>query len=144
MNIPRTNSVIIVTAFLFLFTGCTHHAVRVEATRDPDNRLIIREEVRPWPATLHQTITITLPPGEYRYNPADYDLQTNYPERPVRSLKYSEIKVFVRGSQEVKEIDGGWIAIFRDGVELQLLWHGRPASINGRYRAKVPFVLPLP
>lgn len=144
MIILRISSVIIVTACLFLFTGCTHHAVRVEATRDPDNRLIIREEVRSWPMTLRDTITITLPPGEYRYNPADYDLQTNYPERPVRSLKYSEIKVFVRASQEVKEIDGGWIAVFRDGVELQLLWNGSPASINGRYSTKVPFVLPLP
>ena len=142
MNIPRTNCVIIVTAFLF--TGCTHHAVRVEATKDPDNRLIIREEVRAWPATMHDTITITLPPGDYRYNPADYDRQTNLPEQPVRTLKYSEIKVFIRGSQEVKEIDGGWIAVFRDGVELQLLWSGSPASINGRSSTKVPFILPLP
>lgn len=142
MTILRINSVIILTAFLF--TGCTHHAVRVEATRDPENRLIIHEEVRSWPATLRNTITISLPPGEYRYNPADYDLQTNYPERPVRSLKYSEIKVFVRTSREVQEIDGGWIAVFRDGVELQLLWNGSPATINGRYSTKVPFVHPSP
>lgn len=143
MHFPRT-SCLIVTTCLFLFSGCTHHAVRVDATSDPDNRLIIHEEVRPWPATLHHTFTITLPPGEYRYNPADYEMQTNYPERPVRSLKHSEFKTFVRGSQEVKEIDGGWIAIYRDGVELQLLWHGSPASINGRYSTKVPFVRPAP
>jgi len=144
MIIPRTNSVIVVTACLLLFTGCTHHAVRVETSRHPDNRLIIREELRPWPATLHQTITITLPPGDYRYNPSDYDLQTNLPERPVKTLKYTEVRVSIRDHQEVKEIDGGWIAIFRDGVELQLLWNGAPASINGRYRAKVPFVCPSP
>lgn len=124
-----------------LFVGCSHHSVRVEAVKSPDNRLIITEEVRPWPITMHRQIEIILPLGDYAYDPREYESQTSLPEKPIYSLKHSEFTIRTRG-EVVTSVNYGWIAIFRDGVEIQLLWDERPASINGRYRTKMPFIRP--
>lgn len=125
----------------FLTAGCTHHSVRLEALNDPDNRILVTEEVRSWPVMMTNQLIIRIPAGTYPYRPQDYDLQTNFPERPIRTLKSQEVEVLVKGAP-VKEIDGGWIAIFRDGIEIQLLVRGQPSTFNGRYQTKVPFIRP--
>lgn len=130
-------------AISLLLAGCTHHSVRIEAVQDPANRLIVMEQVRPWPVTLYRKFEVTLPSGDYNWDPHDYEIQNNFPEKPIRSIKYSEITLHYR-NQLVMDIDGGWIAVFRDSIELQLLWGGQPASINGRYPTKIPFIHPKP
>jgi hypothetical protein len=126
-----------------ILMGCTHHSVRVTPTDNPDNRLIIREEVRSWPVTLVNYIAIKIPNGKYTYVIGDYGNQTNYPEKPVRTVQFPEIEVIIKDAIS-KDFNGGWIAIYRDGVDIELIWGNQPATFNGKYTTAVPFVEQAP
>ena len=104
---------------ILILAGCTHHSVRITASDVPDNSLAITEEVRSWPVTMTDVITIKMPNGKYTYKTSDYEQQTNYPERPVKTIKSTDIELLIRGSV-AHGINGGWISIYRDAVDIEL------------------------
>ena len=98
--------------------------------------------MRPWPVTLTDVITIKIPNGNYTYKISDYEQQTNYPERPVKTIKSTDIELLIRGS--VAQGIGGWISIYRDAVDIELLYGDQPATFNGKYSVVCPFIKSLP
>lgn len=131
----------VLVAALFL-GGCTHHRVTVSVEDPPGTVPLVHEEIRPRPVTIHHRYRIVLPDGPYHYDPHEYALQSNLPEKPVKTFTSAELVVTnVNGLGGL--LDGGWLAIYRQHVEIRLLQGDKPASINGDYRLRVPVATPV-